>query len=45
MVNLEIADRLYRVLETSFKQRQCVYEEALLAIAALASSKIYFIQI
>ncbi len=40
MIDLSIADKIYTVLEASFKQRQCVYEEALLAIAALASSKI-----
>jgi hypothetical protein len=38
MIDLNIAEKIYTVLEASFKQRQCVYEEALLAIAALASS-------
>ena len=45
MIDLNIAEKIWTVLEASFKQRQCVYEEALLALAALASSKIFFKQI
>jgi hypothetical protein len=37
-ISKEIAERIYKVLEASFKQRQCVYEEALFTIAALATS-------
>jgi hypothetical protein len=37
-INKELAERIYKVIEASFKQRQTVYDEALFTIGALAES-------
>ncbi len=43
MVDLSLAEKVYFSIESSFKFRNSVYEEGLLAIAALIDSKYYFI--
>jgi len=43
MVDLSLAEKVYFSIESSFKFRKSVYEEGLLAIAALIDSKNYFI--
>ena len=39
MVDLSLAEKVYFCIESSFKFRNGVYEEGLLAIAALIDSK------
>jgi hypothetical protein len=41
MIDLNLAEKVYFSIESTFKFRNGVYEEGLLAIAALIDSKIY----
>jgi len=44
MVDLSLAEQVYFCIESSFKFRKCVYEEGLLAIAALIDSKLFYLK-